>query len=554
MKTVFVAQNSSYTHTNSAVRILARCLEDNGLEAEIVETTIGDRGGAIALCEKLYEKKGDIYAFSVYIWNRSEQLLAASLIKKLIPGCTVVFGGPEVSFEDETFLDQNPFIDYVIRGEGEEAIVEIANGKCEKGFVDFGVYEKFSSSCEPYFSYPEKYGETCGKLIYYETTRGCPFSCSYCLSSVKKKGECVRSKPAELVKQELSHLMSEDIKAIKLVDRTFNYDRKRAYELFSYMIEKSAENLDENGKYRGATIHFEICAALLDEETMTLLEKAPENLFRFEIGVQTANPASLKAIGRADDTGKILENVKRLKEKTNIELHLDLICGLPNDSFSDIRNSFNKVYGNCHKLQMGFLKLLPGTALKNEAGKYKMKSLDVPPYTVLETDKISFFEMMTLTRIAEVAEKFSDAESGFDTAISLMIKNCESPFDFYFELSRFLNEKGSVSSKKLYCEILGFANCYFEGKKALINDIKESLRYDYLMSNQGRCPFETERIYTEDEEKYLAFAKKQFIHSDIRNTQKIFVPALEAHLFSFDCENVYFIDRKNRLCFKSKRP
>jgi len=227
---------------------------------------------------------------------------------------------------------------------------------------------------------------------------------------------------------------------------------------------------------------------------------------------------------------------------------------LPNDSFSDIRNSFNKVYGNCHKLQMGFLKLLPGTALKNEAGKYKMKSLDVPPYTVLETDKISFFEMMTLTRIAEVAEKFSDAESGFDTAISLMIKNCESPFDFYFELSRFLNEKGSVSSKKLYCEILGFANCYFEGKKALINDIKESLRYDYLMSNQGRCPFETERIYTEDEEKYLAFAKKQFIHSDIRNTQKIFVPALEAHLFSFDCENVYFIDRKNRLCFKSKRP
>lgn len=554
MKTVFVAQNSSYTHTNPAVRILARCLEENGFDTEIVETTTGDRGGAVSLCEKLYEKKGDIYAFSVYIWNRREQILAASLIKKLLPGCTVVFGGPEVSFEDETFLKENPFIDYVIRGEGEEAIVEIANGNCEKGFVDFGIYKKFSSSLEPYFSYPEKYGETCGKLIYYETTRGCPFSCSYCLSSVKKKGECVRSKPVELVKQEFLRLMSEDIKALKLVDRTFNYNRKRAYELFSYMIEKSAENLDENGKYKGATIHFEICAALLDEETMTLLEKAPERLFRFEIGVQTANPESLAAIGRSDDTDKILENVKRLKERTKIELHLDLICGLPNDSFSDIRNSFNKVYGNCHKLQMGFLKLLPGTALKNQAGKYKMKSLDTPPYTVLETDKISFSEMMTLTRISEVAEKFSDADSGFDTAVSLMIKNCESPFDLYLELSRFLNEKGSISSKRLYCEMLEFANRYFKDKKAFINDIKECLRYDYLMSNQGKAPVEIERIYAEKEAEALSFAKKQFIHSDIRNTQKIFVPALEAHIFSFDNENVYFIDRKNRSCFKVKLP
>lgn len=553
MKTVLVAQNSSYTHTNAAVRILAHCLEKAGHGTAVVETTTGERGGVISLCERLCKENGDIYAFSVYIWNRSEQLLAAETIKKLIPSCTIVLGGPEVSFEDEDFFENNPYVDYVIRGEGERAIVDIADGKCKKGFVDGGIYDGFCDSEEPYFSHGNDSSDVCGKLVYYETARGCPFSCSYCLSSVKRKGECVRKKPTELVKKELSVLMEKDIKAIKLVDRTFNFDRKRAYDLFSFMIEKSKSNLNEKGVYRGATVHFEICAALLDEETMLLLEKAPKGLFRFEIGVQTTNPKSLEAIGRRNETELILKNVKRLKEKTKTELHLDLICGLPHDTFSDVKKSFNDIYGKCDKLQMGFLKLLPGTALKNEAVNYGMVSISHPPYTVLETDTISYPEMMTLMRISDAAEKFSDAECGFSKAVEYMAEKSPSPFDMYHALSEYLREKGNISSKRMYGEMLSFFKEYTKADEAMCEEMKERLRYDYLMSNQGRPPAETQRIYTEPETEMLLEARKNFIRERSAEREGFFIPALEAHIFSFDCENIYMIERKNRLCVAVKQ-
>lgn len=553
MKTVLVAQNSSYTHTNAAVRILANMLNGAGHDAIVVETTISERGGVSSLCERLYREKADIYAFSVYIWNRSEQLCAASLIKKLLPSCTVVLGGPEVSYETEDFLYKNPFVDHVIRGEGEKAIVDIADGKCQRGFVDGGIFEGFTDSHEPYFSCGKSYGDTDGKLIYYETSRGCPFSCSYCLSSVKSAGCAVRAKPTELVKSELSMLMRKNVKVIKLVDRTFNYDRKRAYTLFSHMIAESAFLLDEKGCYVGATVHFEICASLLDEKTLTLLEKAPKGLFRFEIGVQTTNPKSLNAIGRADDTEIILKNVDILREKTNIELHLDLICGLPCDTFGDVRESFNAVYGRCDKLQMGFLKLLSGTRMKAEAQKYGMVSLDVPPYTVLCTKDISFEEMMTLRRISDIAEKLSDKESGFETAVAFIVKESVSPFDMYLALSEYLNNKGNISSKRLYAEIFGFACKHLSLTEDKKEELKERLRFDYLMSNQGRPPCEIERGYTDEEAEYLSEMRKKAIHERDREKDDFFIPALEAHLFCFDTENVYIIDRKNRTYFTIKR-
>ncbi len=553
MKTVLVAQNSSYTHTNAAVRILANMLNSSGHDATVIETTVSERGGAAALCERLYREKADIYAFSVYIWNRHEQLCAASLIKKLLPSCTVVLGGPEVSHETEDFIFKNPYIDYVIRGEGEKAIVDIANGKCEKGFVDGGVFEGFVSSHEPYFSCGKSCGDTDGKLIYYETSRGCPFSCSYCLSSVKSGKRGVRAKPAELVMRELSMLMRKNVKVIKLVDRTFNYDKERAYTLFSHMLSDSSELLDEKGRYIGAMVHFEICASLLDQKTLVLLEKAPKGLFRFEIGVQTTNPISLYAIGRADDTEKILENVDILREKTNIEIHLDLICGLPCDTFSDVKASFNAVYGRCDKLQMGFLKLLGGTRMKEEAQKYGMVSLDVPPYTVLCTKDISFEEMMVLQRISDIAEKLSDKESGFGKSVAFMAKESESPFDMYLALSEYLNRKGNISSKRLYAEILEFACGHLSLSGDKKEELKERLRFDYLMSNQGRAPYEIERKYTDDEAEYLAEMRKKAIHERDRERDGFFIPALEAHTFFFDAENVYIIDRKNRTYIKLKR-
>ena len=228
MKIVLVALNSSYTHTNLAVRIFANILSKKH-EVVISETTVNDRGGVLSLCEKLYEQKADMYAFSVYIWNREMQLCAASTIKKLLPQSTIVAGGPELSFCDDAFLDQNPYIDFLIRGEGETAIADIADGKYQSPcIVDGGVFDGFATASEPYFCSQNPCGCPDGRLFYYESSRGCPYSCSYCLSSVKEKGEKVRAKDVETVKKELSVILLHDLRTIKFVDRTFNFDKGRA--------------------------------------------------------------------------------------------------------------------------------------------------------------------------------------------------------------------------------------------------------------------------------------------------------------------------------------
>ena len=547
MKIVLVAQNSSYTHTNAAVRIFYSQLAPRH-DVKIVETTVNDRGGTISLAEQLYELKADMYLFSVYIWNRQNQLQAANAVKQLLPESVVVMGGPEISFETESFLAQNPFIDYLVRGEGEKVICDIADGKItEKGIIDGGVYENFETLPEPYFCAENPYACSDGKLVYYESSRGCPYNCSYCLSSVKKKGERVRFKPTDMVMKEISVLMSKNIKTIKFVDRSFNADVKRAAEIFEGILDVS-KNFIKDGKYVGTTCHFEICAALIDQKTIEILSRAPDGLFRFEIGVQTITPSALSAIGRADNTQKILENVDLLREKTKVVIHLDLICGLPTDTYEGIKNSFNAIYGKCDLLQLGILKLLPGTKMRADTEKYSIKYLDTPPYTVLETATTSFCELRRLERIAHETERFCAQNGNFRKTTEFLVKCASTPFDFYEKIALYFGKKENMTVKAVYGEILEFAMSSGLCTAQKTNLLREYLRFDFLLTNQGSVPLCIDKKYTEEQSEFLKTAKNEYIHSFPKNGSPFFVPATEAHIFDFDNENVYIIDRKNGTC------
>ncbi len=543
-----MALNSSYTHTNPAVRIFADLLAKKH-EVHISETTVNDRGGVLSLCEKLYEQNADLYAFSVYIWNRSMQLEAARTLKKLLPDSLIVLGGPEVSFCDEEFLFENSFVDYLIKGEGEKAICDIADGKYSpKTIVDGGIYEAFADSDEPYFCAENPLGCKEGALLYYESSRGCPYNCSYCLSSVKKPGEMVRAKPCEMVKKELSVILSKNVRCIKFVDRTFNFDKERAKELFSFIIDYS-----KNHDGFCPTCHFEICAALLDDETMDILSKAPEGLIRFEIGVQTATTLSLSEIGRRDDTAKIIENVKKLKAKTKVTVHLDLICGLPYDCYDGIAGSFDLIYGLCDHLQLGILKLLPGTKMRGMAKDYGMKFLDSPPYTLLCSDTFSFSLMRKLSGIADTVDAFSEKDSGFFEAISYLSGLSPSPFGLFEKLYEYFSEGKNLSHREKYAELLTFAQEKLGLCGLQLETLREKLRFDFLLSNQGRTPSGISREYTDAERQELELFRTRIIHEAPKGEGGFFVPALETHIFSFDSKKIYVFDRKNKRVQSRKR-
>lgn len=552
MKIVLVARNASYSHTNLAVRIFKRLLEPRHT-VRIVETTVNDRGGVPALVERLYAEKAELYAFSVYIWNRNDQLSAARLIKELFPACAVVLGGPEVSYEEKDFLTKNPFVDFLIRGEGEDALCAVADGKYpRKSIIDGGVYEGFAASPEPYF---EKDADAekelaAGKLVYYESARGCPFRCAYCLSSVKdgKGGASVRCKPAALVKRELVPLLHSGAKAVKFVDRTFNFDRARAKELFAFLIDAAKDRM-RNGCYTGPTCHFEICASLLDDETMLLLRKAPHGLFRFEIGVQSVHPETLRAVDRVDDTEQVLAALHTLRETTAVTLHADLICGLPYDTFETVWQGFDALYGSCDMLQMGFLKLLPGTKLRRESARYGMIALREPPYTVLCTDTLPFEKMRRLTRIADASERLS--EETFRYALPFLTAHAPgaSPFAFFDLAAASGAADQALTARAAFEALASLGRTSLSLSETENEELRERLRCDFLRTNQGPVPRGLLREKMPAEAAFLDAARRRFLRMPAAEAAEeadaFFAPATEAHLFSFEPESVFFIDRKN---------
>lgn len=484
MKVLLTALNSKYVHSNLAIRYLKAFTKDLNYEAKIKEFTINDREERI-LKEIIFEEP-DIVAFSTYIWNVEMVTELARLIKIVNPKIEILFGGPEVSFDSKSFLSNNSG-DYVIEGEGEETYREFILYKLGEGDlrdikglhykIDGEVLSnekrKLMNMDDIVFPYEED-EVLDNKIVYYETSRGCPFNCKYCLSSTTHG---VRFHNIERVKRELQYFIDKKVRLVKFVDRTFNCNHKHTMAIWEYLIEAETDT----------KFHFEISADILKPAEIELLRKAPKDRFQFEVGVQTTNDDVLKRINRFVNFSDIKEKVEELLSLRNINQHLDLIAGLPGEDLNSFVRSFNDVHSiKPQEIQLGFLKLLKGSDMRVEAKEYGMRFNPKPPYEVLSTDKVSYFEMQRLKKVEEVVDKYYNSQK-FNNILEFFYKKFDTPFEFfdklgdYFEYKNYFNR--NIGNAEYYKVFLDFNMEILKGEEDYLVDI---IKYDYLTFNKKR--------------------------------------------------------------------
>lgn len=479
MKALLAGINAKYIHTSLSVRTLYMYAKSPDLSW--AEYNINE--DIAFVCADIYKRRTDAVFFSCYIWNIEFILKAARRLKSISPDTLIILGGPEVSYAAEEYMMQHPFIDAIIRGEGEETVKRIIEtGTLNHKGVTYRDTKIISNTNRELISdislIPFPYTEedielNKNKLIYYESSRGCPFNCSYCLSSTEHS---VRFRDLELVFKELRFFIDHKVKIVKFTDRTFNAHKERTKKLLRFLI----DNADET------TFHFEVAADILDKETLEILSSAPKGLFQLEIGVQSTNPKTLEAIDRKADTKKIAEAVKAVRSFGNIHTHLDLIAGLPYEDFDSFKNSFNEVYAmEPHVIQLGFLKLLHGTKIRAEEANDIFTA--EPPYEVLQTDYISYEELLKLKAVEDIVEKYYNS-GAFEKSAEYLVNQFHKPFDFFEALAEFYSEKGfdriGIARDTLYEILLDYAKT----TNADISHFTELLLLDYLCSNKPRTP------------------------------------------------------------------
>lgn len=438
MKILLFALNGSYTHTNLAIRCLRESLERDGFEVQLLERNLRDRTSHIL--QDLVSAQADVVGFSTYIWNVRPMLELARDLKTLCPHIKVIFGGPEVSYDVERFDgEEYAFMDVIVCEEGEVALPalcrDLRNGipvprirhgtnGCHTEMPQTGILYREND-------FPD------GSMLYYESSRGCPYSCAYCLSSAEKS---IRYKNLSQVLEDLDAFekLPNHIRIIKFVDRTFNFKQDRANAIWRALLEE---------KYT-RHYHFEICASLLNEESFEILQKFPKGKIQLEIGLQSTYVPTLQAVSRHIDPQNVLKKVRRIHDMGNIHVHLDLIAGLPYEGYTRFTQSFDEAYPCCDLLQLGFLKLLHGTELRRRAEEYGYRYMHEAPYTVLQSNWLSYEEMSSLNSIAEILERYR--ESGkFDRCLSVVLDGSRSPFRFYEGLCHFIDANDGRHIQKI---------------------------------------------------------------------------------------------------------
>ncbi len=474
MRITLFALNGSHAHSALAVRCLKTALAKGGFDAEIVEGNLRDR--TLSLLSRLAAQDAELYGFSCYIWNIEQMLSMAQDLKAIRPHCRIVLGGPEVSFDTERFAAL-PFVDHIITGEGEEAILSLVRalqageapprviaGTPDEQFATRGIHYDKTRPDPP--------------LVYYESARGCPFSCAFCLSSAQQG---VRSKtPAQTLAELLEFEEIAGDFTVKLVDRTFNFDRARAKEIWRGLL----------GEQYTKCYHFEIAAHLLDEECFELLGKFPTGKVRLEIGLQSTNAQTLAAVSRHTDAAAVLDAARRLTAQNACHVHLDLIAGLPHEDLASFARSFDAAYSACHVLQLGFLKLLHGTALRERAADFGAVYEQKSPYTVLKTDALSFEEICLLHRISDLMERLRDSGK-FARALPFILSFFPSPFQFYAALDAHLaahvgKELQKTSQRDLFWHLAQFAKQHLPASAHAT--LSERLRADFSAAEVRRPP------------------------------------------------------------------
>lgn len=458
-KIVLAALNAKYIHSNLALRYLSR-FQDNHKKYHIItkEFTINQRMDFIL--EELFRLRPDVILFSAYIWNVETLRQLCPLIKKILPDCILGFGGPEVSYESEAFLRENPTVDLVMRGEGEmvftkllshletgmPALEEIGSLTFRRdGHILSTPQEELLDLALLPFPYDEDFGDVENQIIYYESSRGCPYQCGYCLSSVEQG---VRFVPLEKVLPDLQKFLNAKVPQVKFIDRTFNCKKSHAMAIWKYLHEQ------DNGV---TNFHFEMTADLIDQETIDFLKTVRKGLFQFEIGVQSTNPHTIRAINRNVDFAKLSGIVKQIKAGGNIHQHLDLIAGLPHEDYASFGRSFNDVYAlRPEQLQLGFLKVLKGSMLHQKQAEFSIVSHDAAPYEVLTTHVLPYEDTLKLKYIEEMVETYYNSGRFLHT-LEYLEPLYESPFAFFEELSQFWQKKGcqyKYLSKIGLCDVL----------------------------------------------------------------------------------------------------
>ena len=442
MKIILAACNAKYIHSNLAVYDLQAYARQYQQHILLKEYTINQQKDEIM--KDLYEEKPDVICFSCYIWNISFVKELAEDLKKVLPSVPFWAGGPEVSFDAEAFLAANPAFDGVMVGEGEETFLELAGYyvdhrksleqirgiafRKENQVLHNGWREIMDLSKVP-FPYKDLQ-DFDHRIIYYESSRGCPFSCSYCLSSVDKK---LRFRSLDLVRKELQFFLDHKVPQVKFVDRTFNCKHDHAMAIWKYIVEH------DNGV---TNFHFEIAADLLREEELELMATMRPGLIQLEIGVQSTNLQTLEAIHRKTDFSRICQIVERIHSFGNIHQHLDLIAGLPYEDYDSFHHSFNDVYAlRPQQFQLGFLKVLKGSLMKQMEKEYGIVHKEKEPYEVLSTNWITYEDFLNLKKVENMVEVYYNSGQ-FENSLKYVETLFPDSFTMYEALGRFYEQKG----------------------------------------------------------------------------------------------------------------
>ena len=475
MNIVLAAVNAKYIHSNLAVFSLAAYARRQGYAPEVLEFTINQRSDEIL--QAIYRARPDVLAFSVYIWNVRivEELLEDLAV--ILPETEIWLGGPEVSYRAEEFLEKNPYVTGIMRGEGEKtfaALCGIWTGRPDSAGEDTaqpaqdcfcgipGITWREGGSVRstpdaapvsldelpfPYAGFTAS-GLPEHRIFYYESSRGCPFGCAYCLSSVEKS---MRFRSMELVRRELRFFLDRKVQQVKFVDRTFNCSKKRSMEIWRFIRDH------DNGV---TNFHFEIGAELLDDDETALLRTLRPGQVQLECGIQSLNPETLSAVHRGMDFEKLAGNIRKLLDGGNIHIHLDLIAGLPYEDLDSFRKSFNGVFAfRPHQLQLGFLKVLCGSPMAADASGYGIEYRRTAPYEVVRTKWLSYDDIIRLKRIEEVFEIYYNSGQFRKTA-ELLLQEFPDPFSCFDALASFFEERGcfgiSISRMQRFEMLLAF--------------------------------------------------------------------------------------------------
>ena len=523
MKFLLAAINAKYIHSNPAVYSLyAYSKEKYEKSMEIAEFTINQRTEDILA--QLYARRPDAIGFSCYIWNWNVVCALLEDLPKILPDTDIWLGGPQVSFDAPRIMERFACIKGIMIGEGEETFRELMErydacdtehfsevaGLClrsgyteKRGTTDLSRLPFLYTDTEPFSN----------RIIYYESSRGCPYRCSYCLSAIDKK---VRLRKLDLVKKELDFFLARKVRQVKFVDRTFNCVHEHAMAIWSYLYEH------DNGI---TNFHFEISADIINDEELEMLGRLRPGQVQLEIGVQSVNKETLAAINRKMDLDRLEQVVSAIRKNHNIHQHLDLIAGLPYEDYQSFKNSFDRVYAmKPDQLQLGFLKVLSGAPIAQSTKEYGIVCTEQPPYEVLYTKWLSYEDVIRLKKTEEMVEQYYNSNQ-FMHVLAFLERAFPSPFEMFEKLALFYEEKGysanHPSRAYRYDVLLEFADMYDGGFREVYAEL---LTYDlYLRENMKSRPHFC-RPLTDD-------AYKRFRHDFYREEERTrsYLPELSGY-------------------------